>query len=214
MLICVGIPCMDGKPYAALVDSLLAETVLGFGQGVYILPIWEIGCSLIGVARNRIADKFLKTKADCLVFVDSDISWKGGDLIRLAKRQERVVGTTYRAKRDDEYWHVRGNPERAGDLWKVEGLPGGFIKVDRSVFDDLPADPYLDENSKPMRDFFPCGFRDGMIWGEDYGFCQLVLKAGESIYLDPSIKLKHHDGLRAYSGDLSAWMDAQWPMQT
>ncbi len=81
MLVCIGLPCIDGRPYAGTVDSLLAEQLLGYRKGVHFLILWEIGCSLIGVARNRIADRFLnETKADALIFVDADISWKAGDL--------------------------------------------------------------------------------------------------------------------------------------
>src|SRR5690606_37887614 len=79
MLVCVGIPTIDGKLHANLVDSLLAETLLGHTQGVHFLVRSEMGCSLIGAARNKLAKWFLDTtQADCLVFVDSDISWPGG----------------------------------------------------------------------------------------------------------------------------------------
>ena len=61
MLVCVGIPTIDGKPHAQTVDSLLAEQLLGYGRGVHFLVLWEVGCSLIGVARNKIARSFLDT---------------------------------------------------------------------------------------------------------------------------------------------------------
>jgi hypothetical protein len=208
MLVCVGIPCLDGKPYANTVDSLLAEQLLGYGRGVHFLVLWEIGCSLIGVARNKIAKRFLDQKeADCLVFVDSDISWKGGDLARLAQQPHDVIGGTYRAKRDDDYYHISGTPRRVGDLYEVDGLPGGFLKISRRALETIDAAPYLDENRRPMRDFFPVGMIDGQMYGEDYGFCRLWTNGGGKVLLDPSIKLRHHDGLRAYSGDPLAWLD-------
>lgn len=209
MLVAIGIPSIDGKPYANTVDSLLAEQFIGYGQGVHFLILWQIGCSLIGVARNKIAKRFLDSKADCLVFVDSDISWKGGDLARLAKHPFDVIGATYRAKRADEYWHVRGKPERAGDLYKVDGLPGGFFKVTRDALNQVDAAPYADENGEPMRDWFPVGMHNGQMFGEDYGFCRLYREAGGEIHLDPSIELRHHDGLTAYSGSPAKWLEEQ-----
>ena len=209
MLVCVGIPTIDGKPHAQTVDSLLAEQLLGYGQGVHFLVLWEVGCSLIGVARNKIARSFLDIpEADCLVFVDSDISWTGGDLAKLAQRPEDVVGATYRAKRDDEWWHVRGQPERRGDLYKVDGLPGGFIKMTRKAFEACNAQPYRDDSERDMRDWFPTGMHNGQIFGEDYGFCRLWAEAGGEVFLDPSIKLRHHDGLRFFTGDPQAWLEA------
>lgn len=201
---------MDGKPCAQTVDSLLAEQLLGYGQGVHFLVMWEIGCSMIGVARNRLARRFLEMpKADCLVFVDSDMSWTGGDLARLAKRPEEVIGGTYRAKRDDDYYHIRGAPQPRGDLYTVEGLPGGFIKIARSAFERIDAPAYLDADGCETRDYFPTGLHEGRIWGEDYGFCRLWREAGGEVFLDPSIKLRHHDGLRAFHGDPKAWIEAQ-----
>ena len=208
MLVCVGIPTIDGKPCAQTVDSLLAEQFLGIKQGVHFLILWEIGCSLIGVARNKIARRFLATAgAECLVFVDSDISWTGGDLARLAQRPEKVIGGTYRAKREDSYYyHVRGMPEQRDDLWKVDGLPGGFLKIAREAFEAIPAAVYQDADGTETRDYFPTGMHNGMIWGEDYGFCRLWRETGGEVFLDARLKLRHHDGFKAFSGDPEAWI--------
>jgi hypothetical protein len=209
MLVCVGIPTIDGKLHANLVDSLLAETLIGHMQGVHYLVKSEMGCSLIGVARNKLAKWFLDTKqADCLVFIDSDISWKGGALTDLVKRSKDVVGGTYRAKTDDVKFHIRGEPEPDGDLLKVEGLPGGFIKINRGVFERMDnAAPYTTDDGVEMRNWFPTEVVDGSLWGEDYGFCRLWREVGGAVHLDPSIKLRHHDGFRAYTGDVQEWLD-------
>lgn len=208
MIVCVGIPTISGQVCSNTIDSLLAEQFLGLKQGVHFLILWEIGCSMIGVARNKIARRFLATKADCLVFVDSDISWTGGDLARLAQRPEKVIGGTYRAKREDDYYHVRGMPEKRGDLWKVDGLPGGFLKIAREAFEAIPAAVYQDADGSQTRDYFPTGMHDGAIWGEDYGFCRLWRETGGEVFLDASLKLRHHDGLKAYVGDPAKWVES------
>lgn len=210
MLVCVGIPSIDGKVCAQTVDSLLAEQVLGHGQGVHFLVMWELGCSLIGVARNRLARRFLDTpQAQCMVFVDADISWKGGELARLARQPHDVIGGTYRAKKDDVQFHVRHpmRPTKNG-LRVVEGLPGGFLKISRKAFERTDANPYKNTNGQEMRDYFPTGYHDGEMWGEDYGFCRLYRQSGGTVWLDPSIKLRHHDGNRAFSGDVNEWLES------
>lgn len=207
MLICVGIPTYDGKACAQTVDSLLAEQFLALEQGVHILPLWEIGTALIGVARNRLARAFLDiSKADCMVFVDADISWSAGDLVRLAQRPEEVVGATYRTKREAEKWHVFGEPQKVGGLYRVDGLPGGFLKVSRSAYETIRPNRYLDSIGKEWSDYFPTGFHGGRLYGEDYGFCRLWRETGGDVWLDPSIKLRHHDGSRAFSGDPEKWL--------
>lgn len=208
MLVCIGIPTHDGKPCANTVDSLLAEQLLGFREGVHFIVLWEIGCSLIGAARNMIARRFLASPADCLVMVDSDISWKAGDLRKLAQSPHDVIGGTYRIKTDDlVHFHAQGTPEPVSDnLYKVEGLPGGFMKISRKAFEAIPANQYEHRDGKPVNDFFPTGFHDGRFYGEDYGFCRLWREAGGSVFLDTSIKLRHHDGMRAFEGDPDEWV--------
>lgn len=211
MLVCVGIPTIDGKLHANLVDSLLAETLLGHAQGVHFLVKSEVGCSLIGFARNRLMQWFVDTpQADCMIFVDSDISWRGGALTKLALRPEPVVGGTYRLKIDEEKYHVRGPLKESGDLFSVEALPGGFIKVARSAVERMTnAEPYTTDQGDETRNWFPTNVRDGRLWGEDYGFCRLWRETGGEVFLDPSINLRHHDGMRAFDGDFAKWFEGQ-----
>ena len=210
MLACVGIPTIDGKLHANLVDSLLAETLLGHAQGVHYLVKSEIGCSLIGAARNKLVKWFLGTQADTLVFIDSDISWPGGALTAMVQRSQDVVGGTYRAKQDEVKFHIRGEPKPEGDLLRVEGLPGGFIKITRRAIERMTnAQPYTTDQGEQMRNWFPTEVVNGSLWGEDYGFCRLWREAGGEVYLDPSIKLRHHDGFRAYTGDPAEWIKGQ-----
>lgn len=212
MLVCVGIPSIDGKACANTVDSLLAETVLGFGQGVHFLVKWELGCSLIGVARNKLAKTFLGIpEADCLVMVDSDVSWPGGTLARLAKHPHDVIGGTYRAKTGDVRFHARNLLEKQGDLYRVEGVPGGFMKISRRALETMRADAYREESGREMRNWFPTDMHGGEVWGEDYGFCRQWRASGGSVWLDASLDVRHHDGIRTvYSGDAAKWMDEQW----
>ena len=203
MIIHIGIPVIDGKPYAGTVDSLLAEQLFGFQKGIHLLVDWEIGCSLIGHARNRIVKRFLaQNECACLIFVDADISWRPGVLTALAQRDEQVIGGTYRAKRDDERFHYFGDPEQVGDLYRVLGLPGGFMKISRDVFSKIRPNAYLEDDGSATSDFFPTGFHEGRFYGEDYGFCRLWRETGGDVWLDPSIQLRHHDGCRVYEGNV------------
>jgi hypothetical protein len=197
---------MDGKPCAATVESLLAEQLLAQREGVYLLTSFLCGCSLIGHARNQVAKAFLDVpECDCMVFVDADISWTAGELVKLAKRPEDVIGGTYRTKQDEVKFNVHAPIERVGDLYRVGGLPGGFIKISRKAFERLDA-PQYEGTDCVLRDYFPTGFHAGVMYGEDYGFCRLWREAGGDVWLDPSIILRHHDGFRYFSGDPAEWL--------
>lgn len=206
-VIYVGIPCLDGKPHAATVDSLLAEQFFCQQHGHHLLVEWEIGCSLIGDTRNRLAKRFLATKeCKAMVFVDADISWPPGALLRLFQSRKNVIGGTYRPKEPTVRFHVRGEPEKVGKLYRVEGLPGGFLKISRKAFGQMNPKAYLAGDGTPTKDFFPMGFHRGTYYGEDYGFCRLYRQSGGDVWLDPSLILRHHDGMNVYSGDPRTWL--------
>jgi hypothetical protein len=207
VIIFVGIPVLDGKPHVATVDSLLAEQVFALGKGVHLLVEWEVGCSLIGHARNRLARRFLATtECRAMVFVDADISWPTGSLVALARSRKDVIGGTYRAKHPESQFHVLGRPEKDGRLFKVNGLPGGFLKISRRAFERTKAKAYLSANGSAERDYFPMGFHRGTYFGEDFGFCRLHRQSGGTVWLDPDIHLRHHDGMSVYSGDPREWL--------
>lgn len=204
----IGIPVLDGKPHYATVDSLLAEQFLAAEQGIHLLVDWEVGCSLIGDARNRIAKRFLASKCKDLVFVDADISWPAGALVRLVKNRHPVIGGTYRAKQDEVRFHVHGKALKKGSLYQVGGLPGGFIKISRKALLSIKPRAYGTPED-PTFDYFPMGFHRGVYYGEDYGFCRQYRAAGGKVWLDPSIHLRHHDGMTAYAGDPRLWLEGK-----
>lgn len=209
MLVCVGLPAYDGKVCARTVDSLLAEQFLAERQGVHLLVKWEIGNGLIGIARSKLARAFLEvSEASCIVYVDTDISWAGGDLLKLALSPHDVIGATYRPKHEPEQYHIRGDlfEPLDGGLFKVGGLPGGFLKISRRAFETVKADAYTDDAGRDMHDWFPVGLHDGRMYGEDYGFCRLWRASGGDVILDPGIRLRHHDGNTVYAGDPAKWI--------
>lgn len=205
----IGIPVIDGKPHYATVDALLAEQFLAAEQGIHLLVEWEVGCSLIGDARNRLAKRFLATGLKAMVFVDADMSWRAGSLMSLVKSSKDVIGGTYRPKTDEERFHVHGKAAKVGKLYSVGGLPGGFIKISRRALMKLRerAKSYQGTDETPTYDFFPMGFHRGSYYGEDYGFCRLWREAGGEVFLDPTLILRHHDGMRFFEGDPKVWLE-------
>ena len=207
---------MDGKPYAQTVDSLLAEQVL-LPPGVHILVQWVLGCSAIGPARDRLVKKFLSVKeADCLVMVDADMSWEPGELYKLARHPHDVIGGTYQPKDGSGRYHVdtcEGPPIKKGDLWRVSGLPGGFVKISRAALEKMkPSTPvYSGQGGEEWHNYFRVGWLDGRYYQEDYGFCWWWRHHGGEVWLDPTLDLRHHDGIfREFHGDAAKWMDDKW----
>lgn len=216
MLVCVSVPSRDG-PSPFMMSSLLAEQLVCRQAGVDLLLQWVLGIPYVQVARNQLAKMMLETevlgtKPDACVFIDDDESWKPGGILKLLQSPHDVIGGTYRPKEPSGRFHVDAEPfkpEKHGDLWKVAGLPGGFMKITRRAFERLETRQYLDYGGNLWRDFFPCGYLDGQrFYQEDYGFCWQWRMQGGEIWLDPSIHIRHHDGIRlTYEGDAAKWMD-------
>lgn len=211
MIVCVGIPCVDGKPLAQTVDALLAEQFLCSREGVHLLVQWESGIPYVCIARNRLAKRFLDVKeADCMVFIDADMSWTPGTLLKLIRQPRDVIGGTYRTKTPTERFLVDAHehkPEQVGDLWRVDGLPGGFLKVTRAAYEKINTRQYLDSNNEVYSDFFPTGWLGDRYYQEDYGFCWLWRMNGGEVWLDPSLHLRHHLGInQVFEGDAVEWM--------
>lgn len=199
---------MDGKPCVATVESLLSEQLLAQREGVYLLVEFLCGCSLIGHARNMIVSRFLGVpECQQMVFVDADIGWKAGDLVKLAKRPEPVIGATYRTKEPVEKFHYHKPIVKIGDLYRVGGVPTGFLKIDRTVFETLePHVPAYQGPDGVLRDYFTEGIHEGVKYGEDFWFSRLWRDHGGEVWIDPSIILRHYDGFQAFYGDPEKWL--------
>lgn len=217
MLVVVGVPSYDGKPNYQTVDSLLAEQFVCREEGVYILVEWLVGLPYVAIARNQLIERFLSIKeADQIIMVDADVSWPAGTLLKLARRQEDIVGGTYRPKQDKLRFHVddvEHKPEKHGDVWKVDGIPGGFMKISRKAAERMKpqASPYYDFAKRVWRDYFKVGWANTSVgpryFQEDYGFCWFWRQLGGEVWLDPTLRVRHHQGVYVFDGDANQWMD-------
>ena len=80
------------KPYQVMLDSIAASIPLiqqaGWEEGM----VSEIGCPYISHARATMLRKALDAKADVIVFLDHDLSWKPADLLTLIETPGDVLG--------------------------------------------------------------------------------------------------------------------------
>lgn len=216
MRVFVAIPAYDGKISTETMDALLGEQAIALAQGdvldVRVLP----GCSSIPSARNVLTHDFKASEADRLVFIDSDIAWKPGDLLRMAALPHQIVGGAYRMKRAEEAYVIRWD-EAAGELWadqhgamRVAGLGCGFLAISREALEQievtLPYRTYAD-GERIIYAHFDMPYADGTMWGEDLRFCHLAKVAGVPVHVLPELELTHvaAPGF-AFTGRLGDWL--------
>jgi hypothetical protein len=222
VILFVAIPAYDGKVGVETVRALLNErgaaSLLGIELQVALLP----GCSLITMGRNQLVADFRASDAERLVFVDADVSWEPGALIHLASHPVGVVGGAYRYKKAAEDYPVRWLPKP--ELWadpttgllEVDSVPGGFLAINRDVFDRLEAahpDRAYTHEGRAFHGFFHAPIGDGRIWGEDTAFCNDWRTLGGSVWLDPALNLTHSGGAAHYAGCIGDWLRNRTPAE-
>jgi GT2 family glycosyltransferase len=146
----------------------------------------------IQTARREIVESAQATHASYLLFVDSDMSFKGDTLKRLLAHKKDVIGvhynqrglplmTTVRVKdKNTGLYRVPAVHEMVYDKpFKCDAVGAGCMLIDMKVFNKIekPWFLYVDNEKFPM--------------GEDVWFCQQVKKAGFDVWCDPTIKVEH-----------------------
>lgn len=215
MKIFVAIPTYDGTLPIDVVRSLMDEQIAAVAGGDEIRTMFLPGCSLITMGRNALADAFLKSDCDRLVFVDADVSWKMGDLVRLAKIKKDVVGAAYRLKREKEGYPVRFLPtdqtinECEPGLVEVLYMPTGFLAINRSVLQRMKEedpDRFYTHDGQRHYCFFENPFHEGQFIGEDVWFCHRWRRIGGAVHLAHEITLTHHQGQQKFTGNIGEWL--------
>lgn len=210
--VCFCVPTIT-RPYQQCLDSLESSVPLLTGWDHSL--VHEVGSPYISAARATMLRKALDAKADVIVFIDHDLSWRPGDLLKLIETTGDVVGGTYRFKQDEEsymgthYSGPDGTPLVINGRIKAKTLPAGFLKVTKEAVDRfMKAYPNLCYGPRFNQsiDLFNHGAHEGLWWGEDYAFCRNWEAAGESLWLVPDLQLDHHSRDRAYPGNYHEYL--------
>jgi hypothetical protein len=163
--------------------------------------------------------KALDAKADVIVFIDHDLSWRPADLLTLIETPGDVVGGTYRFKADEVSYMgtIHSTPAgtpvvRADGAIKARLLPAGFLKVTTAAVDRfMTAYPDLcyGEKYRMSVDLFNHGAHKGVWWGEDYAFCRRWEECGGDAWLVPDLQLDHHSADKSYPGNFHTYLRQQ-----
>jgi len=159
------------------------------------------GQSDIYVARNVLANEFLRRKEfDTMVCIDSDIGFTRADLENLLNTQEPFVSGLYTDKcqppmpfcRDVNGLSVPLEDIPRQGLLKARFVPGGFLKIDRSVFEMIIAKGLVQPYGKgAFHHFFFGRIAMDNLLSEDYSFSDLVYSAGIQPWINCGVRLTH-----------------------
>lgn len=187
----------DASYTYALQSSREALHAAGIQTAYYLLQ----GNCHVDDARNRIVQEFLLSDCDDLVFLDADVSWRSGDLVRLCRHDVDLVGGVYpyRSAMSRIDMPVRMFPgvvePNADGLIAVEGLPTGFMRIRRVVLETLARTAPSHWNKDDRRSRVPILFErtldEEIRWGGDLNFCNKWRRAGGTVHADYELVLGH-----------------------
>lgn len=161
--------------------------------------------------------KALDEKADVIVFIDHDVSWRPEDLLKIIQTPDKVVAGTYRFKTDEEesYMGTLKHDEKLRPLTRADGcilaewVPAGFLKMTKEAVDqfmrwypELKYGPHY----APFVDIFNHGAFENTWYGEDYAFSRRWNAKGGEIWLDPHLRIDHHSATKCYAGHFHDFM--------
>jgi len=210
-------PSLSG-PTAPFVRSLEASLPLieeaGYEHGMAQI----VGNPYISAARATMLRSALDAKADIIVFLDYDMSWKPRDLLTLIETEGDVVAGTYRPKTDEENYmgtiethpvtHAPVVRESDGAI-AAKLIPAGFLKMTKEAVDTfMVAYPELCYGPQYHLsvDLFNHGVFDRIWWGEDYSFARRWRDKCGPIWVVPNIDLDHNTKDKVYRGNYHRYL--------
>ncbi|MCK5446005.1 MAG: hypothetical protein KAI73_10305 [Rhodospirillaceae bacterium] len=151
--------------------------------------------------RNSVVHAFMESDCTDMVFLDADVSWNADDLVTLCQYDQDLVGGVYPFRREDNkskrgmpYMPLAGAEIKDG-LIEVAGLPTGFMRIRRKVFDTLiPLSEAFDAKNKNMVGIpllFERVLKNGTRIGGDINFCLKWQAAGGRLYAATDFVLGH-----------------------
>ena len=209
------------KPCPAFIAAMEASVPVLDAAGIEHSLVAETGCPYISHARATMTRKALDAGADCIVYLDDDMSWEPDALLKLLLVKDDVVAGTYRYRKDEEeymgaiFTDAKGYPVvRADGCMRADRVPAGFLKITRDGLRKfMRAWPELLYGHADCYsvDLFNHGAHEGVWYGEDMSFSRRYRERCGDIWLVPDLTLTHHAHFddTAYAGNFHLFMRRQ-----
>ena len=218
MRVMVAIPAYTGTIHLGTMRSLFADLQALAARGDEWSVHDECGNALIADARALIVAQFLDSGFDQLIFVDSDVCWQAGALVKLVDHPVDMVAGIYPQRRDPIAYSVKW---QGGDLWAddngllaVDGVPFGFVKLTRDMLlrmvEQYPDSEFYVETAPAEKAW--ALFADYRIgrhkMGEDYAFCRRWTDMGGKVLNKTEISMGHV-GYKTFHGHVGNWLKSR-----
>jgi len=157
----------------------------------HVVALANPRCSIVQIGRYIGIQTAREQKADKVLFIDSDQTFRHDALIQLLNANKKIIGAASLTRAEPIQYTAKDKNGDRIDFSQRTGLhevhTNGFplTLIDMEVFNNIP-EPY-----------FNVTFDNGKFTGEDESFCHAARKAGYKIWVDADVKVGHL-GIKEY----------------
>lgn len=225
----VALPSYEGKIYCMTADSAIREVFAAHQKGIRYVAQFRENNMMSAMVRNWMVAKFLETDYSHLAFIDWDVHFPTGTLVRLMERDVDICGAAYPFRSDpvdfpmawmgapgSSVYSVNpktDEPDKNG-LIEVSGIPTGCLVIRRECLEKIiqlhPELEYFEPSlpDKKAYSLFEWVRKEKMIYTEDFAFCYLARECGFRVWLDPDIDMMHI-GPKQFRGNIGRWLEGR-----
>jgi hypothetical protein len=216
----LAMPVYSGVVHLGTFHSIVHEIGILNEKGIAIEIREEAGNAMIAHSRNVFLANFLASDCTDLLFVDDDVQWEPGAVLKLLGYDADIVAGIYPKRSDPLGFHCRYKQDQK-ELWsneqgliEVEGVPMGFTRITRRCLEKMIVHY---PQSRFRCDQAPNGYAWALFdnlhegdayYGEDYSFCRRWFLMGGKVWVDPNIGMGHV-GNKMFWGNFGEWLKSR-----
>lgn len=222
----VALPSYEGKICVDTADSVIREVFAAHAKGIQFVHQFRQQNMMSAMVRNWMVGRFLESDLSHIAFVDWDVHFPTGTLVRLMEHDVDICAASYRYRSDPVDFPMAwmqepgevlrsvdpktGEPKEDG-LIEVSAAPTGCMVITRACLEkmiEMRQDlEYLEPslNDKKAFSLFEWVRKNKVIFTEDYAFCYLARECGFRVWVDPDIDMRHV-GYKQFDGNLGKWL--------
>lgn len=217
----VSLPAYTGTIHLGTMRALMHDLMALTARGDQWVLDDEAGNAMIGDCRGLQAARFLESECTDMVFVDHDVVWPAGTMLRLLDAPVDFCAVVYPQRKDPINFVVQWAPEHRElrsdaetGLLEVAGVPAGFMRMSRAMLASMVeryADTAFECEVAPNRTAYDLfgAYREPsnprIKYGEDFSFCRRWRDMGGKIWVFPEIAMGHI-GNKHFAGSLGDWL--------
>jgi hypothetical protein len=213
----IAIPAYTGQVHIGTFRSIFTDVLDLYDRGDHVFVMDECGNALLADARALMVAKFLDSDGTDLIFVDNDVVWEAGTLLKLVDAPVDFVAAIYPQRNDPINYSVSWDqskqqliPSEHG-LLEVWGVPLGCARVSRVMLEKM-IEVYSDtefycEKAPGQKAHALFGdYRLGRYkLGEDFAFCARWRNIGGQVWISPECNMGHV-GFKTFRGNIGEWL--------